>query len=169
MDDEKEKKHKRTKLKMRIAGSVLLVAGLICAVIGFIDISGGFGDPDGMPMFWLIMIGFPLIAIGATFLLFSFQRDLQRFVKNEGVPVFNEMGKEITPGLSSMAKAVGLAQDKLVCPSCGTANDVNAKFCKNCGVALSRVCPQCGEKLDADSAFCDNCGRKLDDDPPRTD
>lgn len=68
-----------------------------------------------------------------------------------------------------MAQAVGLAQDKLVCPSCGTANDVNAKFCKNCGVALSRVCPQCGEKLDADSAFCDNCGRKLDDDPPRTD
>lgn len=169
MDNEKEKKHKRTKLKMRIAGSVLLIAGLICAVIGFIDVSGGFGDFDDMPMFWLIMIGFPLIAIGAALLLFSFQRDLQRFVKNEGVPVFNEMGKEIAPGLSSMAKAVGLAQDKLVCPSCGTANDVNAKFCKNCGVALSRVCPQCGEKLDADSAFCDNCGRKLDDDPPRTD
>lgn len=162
MDENQERQHQKKKIIMRIIGSILIVVGAVCALIGFIDLSKSFKE-GRMPMFWLFFIGFPSIAIGGFMVIVSFQRSIQRYVKNESVPVFNEMGQQIAPGISSIANSVKRGVEQTVCPDCGTPNDKDAQFCKSCGKALAAVCPDCGEANEADAKFCNKCGRRLND------
>ncbi|HEX5239763.1 MAG TPA: adenylate/guanylate cyclase domain-containing protein, partial [Candidatus Limnocylindrales bacterium] len=46
----------------------------------------------------------------------------------------------------------------MVCSNCGTANAAGAKFCSECGSALSQACAACGATLVAGARFCSNCG-----------
>ena len=63
-------------------------------------------------------------------------------------------------------------EEARICPKCGTANSMNAKFCSQCGEAFAEpqpepktepVCPQCGTPLKGSEKFCSNCGKKLSD------
>ena len=47
------------------------------------------------------------------------------------------------------------------CPSCGTDNPDRAKFCVECGVALTRRCPNCGIETPPGAKFCAECGTSL--------
>lgn len=48
------------------------------------------------------------------------------------------------------------------CTKCDSQNDVDARFCKECGQSLVAVkCSACGAKLPGGSAFCNNCGLKV--------
>jgi len=49
----------------------------------------------------------------------------------------------------------------IACPSCGTENDANARFCVECGTRLSGGCPVCGTVNPPDAKFCMNCGNNL--------
>ena len=68
----------------------------------------------------------------------------------------------------------------VICKSCGTMNDVSAKFCSACGIALDEepqpaernerperhaddnsVCPLCGAGLQEDAIFCYTCGARI--------
>lgn len=162
MDENQERQHQKKKIIIRIIGSILLALGVVCAIIGFVDMSKSFQE-ERMPMIWLFFIGFPSIAIGGFMVIVSFQRSIQRYVKNESVPVFNEMGQQIAPGISSIANSVKRGVEQTVCPDCGTPNDKDAQFCKSCGKALAVVCPDCGEANEADAKFCNKCGRRLND------
>jgi len=48
------------------------------------------------------------------------------------------------------------------CAPCGTRNDLDARFCKSCGIALSgpgeRLCPVCPAVYDESLAACPSCG-----------
>ena len=44
------------------------------------------------------------------------------------------------------------------CPSCGRANDDDARFCSACAAELVATCPSCGTTLPADAVFCRACG-----------
>lgn len=136
MDENQERQHQKKKIIIRIIGSILLALGVVCAIIGFVDISKSFQE-ERMPMIWLFFIGFPLIAIGGFMVIVSFQRSIQRYVKNESVPVFNEMGQQIAPGISSIANSVKRGVEQTVCPDCGEANEADAKFCNKCGRRLN--------------------------------
>jgi class 3 adenylate cyclase/tetratricopeptide (TPR) repeat protein len=46
----------------------------------------------------------------------------------------------------------------MVCPRCGEANVTGAKFCVECGMALSSSCPTCGGSTDPRQKFCSECG-----------
>ena len=83
------------------------------------------------------------------------------YIKNESVPVFNEAGEEMKPGISAIAGAVKDAGKTVVCPYCGSANGADDNFCSKCGKALVFTCPRCNAKVSADSAFCPKCGEKL--------
>ena len=48
------------------------------------------------------------------------------------------------------------------CQNCTARNPENAKFCMNCGQALSLTCPNCSTALPAEAKFCLNCGHQLD-------
>jgi len=73
-----------------------------------------------------------------------------------------------------------MPQQLVVCPSCGSKNPVNTKFCGNCGASLAPpakrtcpncgtpmtnpaefVCPKCGTKNPPGTKFCGNCGEKF--------
>ena len=57
------------------------------------------------------------------------------------------------------------------CDKCGYENRDTAKFCSDCGAALSKksdgdasvACPACGAVAVNGAAFCGVCGRNLDD------
>jgi hypothetical protein len=48
------------------------------------------------------------------------------------------------------------------CTSCGTANAVGRKFCRECGARLGVQCPACGTIDSGGSKFCGECGSALD-------
>jgi class 3 adenylate cyclase len=47
------------------------------------------------------------------------------------------------------------------CPTCGTDNPANARFCIQCGAPLPRVCASCGAVNPAGARFCNQCGAPL--------
>lgn len=47
------------------------------------------------------------------------------------------------------------------CPTCGTDNDANARFCVQCGTRLATGCPVCGTVNQPGAKFCMNCGHNL--------
>jgi membrane protease subunit (stomatin/prohibitin family) len=57
------------------------------------------------------------------------------------------------------------AQQLVVCPSCGTKNPANVKFCSNCAASLApppkTICPNCKAEVPANMKFCGNCGANL--------
>ena len=52
------------------------------------------------------------------------------------------------------------------CKACGTINNDDAIFCKQCGVRLDgkKVCKSCGAENDLDAKFCNKCGVLIEDD-----
>ena len=44
------------------------------------------------------------------------------------------------------------------CPSCGRANEDDARFCSGCGAQIAAACPSCGAALPANAMFCRVCG-----------
>lgn len=48
------------------------------------------------------------------------------------------------------------------CGACGKLNVAGAKFCSECGSALTDLfCPKCGRKVSSDTNFCPQCGKRL--------
>src|SRR5581483_10696876 len=54
----------------------------------------------------------------------------------------------------------------MVCSSCGHENPSGAKFCAECGSALTLSCPSCGHAYRAGDRFCVECGTALAAAPP---
>jgi class 3 adenylate cyclase/tetratricopeptide (TPR) repeat protein len=52
--------------------------------------------------------------------------------------------------------------DTILCHACGTGNEVDRKFCGECGAALTRGCPSCGAANAPTVKFCGECGEALD-------
>ncbi|WNZ29479.1 MAG: SPFH domain-containing protein [Candidatus Bathyarchaeota archaeon] len=77
-----------------------------------------------------------------------------------GIALGNTLGKAMQPSQSS-----GGAQQVLLCPNCGSQNNVGAKFCGNCGKSLAPVakiiCPKCGAAMPESMKFCGNCGSPM--------
>ena len=54
-----------------------------------------------------------------------------------------------------------MTDDRVACPSCGTDNRADRRFCRSCGLALAPVCPACGAGSDPGDRFCGDCGATL--------
>src|SRR5258706_1713397 len=55
---------------------------------------------------------------------------------------------------------------RMKCPTCGTDNPANARFCIQCGTPLPRGCASCGAVNPAGARFCNQCGAPLATPPP---
>ena len=53
-----------------------------------------------------------------------------------------------------------LAEDEMICPSCGKKTH-KGKFCMECGSPLVSRCPKCGVEVPNGAKFCLECGEKL--------
>ena len=49
----------------------------------------------------------------------------------------------------------------MTCPTCKQAVQPGARFCGECGSALSRSCPACGAAVAGTPKFCHDCGSPL--------
>src|SRR5262245_43892944 len=47
------------------------------------------------------------------------------------------------------------------CEACGSENPERAKFCMECGRALSVACPACGAQVPPGARFCIECGGQV--------
>lgn len=158
MNEQEEKRYKRFKLGMKIAGLILIAGGLALLIAGFIDLA----TAEGMPRrFWCLIAGFPCFAFGIMLTMAGFRREIARFAAREHAPVVNELSKEIRPGIQSIASAAAEGLKASVCPACGAANGENARFCDQCGAALVKICPACKAENGQDAKFCNSCGAKL--------
>lgn len=160
--DEKAIKHAKNKKVLKIVGIVLLLAGVCCAVTGFVDMGLSMRRMEMPGLFFLLIIGFPSIAIGGMLTLMGFRKEMATYIKNESVPVFNEASEEMKPGISAVAGAVkeGVTAS-VICHACGESNTEGSNFCRKCGHPLSSVCPRCNAEVPSDAAFCPKCGERL--------
>ena len=156
-------KHLKTKKVFKILGISLLSIGTILALIGFIDFFVSINTSDMPHLFFLCMIGLPLIGVGLMFTLTGFRHEISSYVVQETAPITNEMSEAITPAVQNIAAAAkeGFEKTNEIRCSCGKYNEENSKFCGGCGKPLAKVCPACHKQIDGDNSFCNHCGTKL--------
>lgn len=165
--EEEKARHAKIKRTLKTIGFILLGAGIVLDIVFFVDMFTSEGMPQ---LFFLGIIGLPMTAFGAMFLIWGYQREISRYAKNEGVPIVNDAAQELKPAVKAVAEAVKEADGEAkvdkgkttVCPACGKVNQPQNKFCDGCGARLYKICPACGAKQDADDVFCGECGAKLD-------
>ncbi len=128
----------------RMFGVVLVGTALVLIVMGGLDFFGtvnSFGPPT---KFWMFFVGIPMLAVGGWFLQAGFAGAGARYIAGELSPVARDTaeyltdGKGIgnlgvTPGSTPQAGAAGGPY----CRSCGTRNDVDARFCDSCGTTMA--------------------------------
>jgi hypothetical protein len=142
--------HSKTRQFLRSLGPAIAVVGLLLTVIGFGSLLSSFGSHEFPRYFWCVFVGLPLLAVGMAVSQFGFLGSFACYVAGETAPVqkdtFNYLAEGTKPGVRDLATAVGeglaagmhKAHDaRKRCLSCDHDNDLDAKFCKNCGAALA--------------------------------
>jgi len=166
--------HTGTRSVLRVVGPCCVIVGLIFVIVGMVSFFPAFVGSGPPRYFWCASLGMPFLAVGGIMCKFGYMGAIGRYVVNEVAPVskdaFNymadgtkeaigEVAAVIDEGLRSGAGAMEVRV--LRCHKCNADNEVSAKFCKECGAAVtkSKPCGICGELNDADAKFCDNCGK----------
>jgi len=118
-----------------------------------------------------IVPGMLCLILGIAASRFAFQGAVARYQAAEYAPVVTDTANYVARGAkqgirevsSAIADGIRSEREGVTCPSCSTANDADARFCDNCGGALSTdvECSACGEDNDADAKFCKSCGKPL--------
>lgn len=171
-----EKKYDGFAKKLKIIGWILAPIGLICTIIAMVDFFMSTESWDSPRLFFLSFIGLPLFGVGLMCLLFGYRRKITDFVVTQGAPVAkdftnymaNETGDSIAKVAGKVAAEVNRSAkggvegvDSNTCCKCGTENPIGAKFCSNCGNALTKKCPYCGAENDDGAKYCNVCGKQL--------
>ncbi len=164
--------HETARKFFRIVGPLVLVVGGSFMLVGFGSFFSAFGGGGPPRLFWCSFVGMPLLFVGIVMTKFGFMGAIIRYQAGEIAPVgkdtFNYMADGTKDGVRTVATAIatGLQQASrkgtLACSACGHSNDDLARFCDQCGAALSKTCPSCGERNDGDAKFCDGCGNRLE-------
>jgi len=176
MSLQNDPKHNQTRGFLRVLGPAIAVLGLIFVVIGLVSFFSSFGSFQPPRYFWCAFIGMPLLAVGVGISKFAYLGAVSRYMADEVTPVgkdvVNYMAHGTKDAIGEVASAIGqglglkasTSPTQLVrCHKCNADNEVDAKFCKQCGSPLtkSKPCPNCDELNDPDARFCDNCGKPL--------
>lgn len=124
------------------------------------------GPENGLfTVFGLLVVG---VGIGLT--SYGYMGAVARYEAAEVAPVaadtVNYVAEETSEGIEKIARAIGEGMNhekvsQVVCPSCKTANDADARFCKSCAAPLVKTCPACKKSNAPDARFCDHCGAEL--------
>jgi hypothetical protein len=175
MDDNRiDPGHNSTRDIFRTIGPILIVIGGGFMIVGLVDFFSAFGGFHPPTLFWCCFVGMILLGIGIHLTRLGYMGKIMRYMSQEMAPpakdTFNYLADETKDGIKTVAGAVaegvreGFAdksRSAVRCQGCGTANLGDAKFCIQCGRALtkSRKCPHCNELNDPHANFCQNCGQ----------
>ncbi|NBI27713.1 zinc ribbon domain-containing protein [Chengkuizengella marina] len=165
--------HKLARKILRIIGPIILFGGILSFVIFMVDLFTlkGFEQPN-YP--WLPFVGIPLIFVGLVVSGLGYGSVVARYQSREYSPVvsdtFNHLSKKSSDGIRNISKAIkeGVSQEtnspqtrSLSCSKCGTDNENDAMFCKNCAQSLQLSCSKCGSFNESNAKFCDQCGERI--------
>ena len=154
--------HENKKKTIKIVGFVLVAVGGILTAIGLISFFNAFSTLSTPDFFWCAFIGLPLLGTGVSLLTFGYRRETMKYIKDESLPIYKETYYEAKPEINDFISSIKGNGEAIKCPSCGTINDDNHNFCKQCGQSLSkRKCLYCMSEVDEDANFCPKCGKKL--------
>jgi len=141
--------HSTSRQFLRMLGPTTAVLGLLLTIIGFGSLLSSFGSPEMPKYFWCAFIGLPLLGVGVAMSQFGFLGSFIRYVSGEAAPVqkdtFNYLAEGTKEGVKTVATAIGeglaagMRKDEYVgkhCLTCNHENEMDAKFCKNCGSSL---------------------------------
>jgi hypothetical protein len=148
-DSKIDPKHSASRLILRMLGLTILGLGLLFTVIGFGSLLSTIGSFEPPRYFWCAFVGIPLLFVGAAMSMFGFLGTFTRYVSGEAAPVqrdtFNYLAEGVQEGVRTVSTAIGeglaagMHNDRSVgkqCLNCHHDNDLDAKFCKNCGISL---------------------------------
>ncbi len=187
-----EENHQKIKRKLKKSSKIclaigipVLIAGIVLFIIGFSNFNSSSISTAGSKMAMLaagsfvIFIGFVLIAVGIYTTFFAHAREISSYTASSVAPVIKDTAEYLAPTTNNVVKEIsesiseGIAKGKsssnkgdnagkVVCQNCGQKNESTAKFCSNCGNAITqeKFCSSCGSKLESDAKFCSNCGQK---------
>jgi ribosomal protein L40E len=161
-----------------VFGLVLLGLGLVLTAIGLINFFTAFGTIQALRYLGAVVLGLPLIAIGAGLTRVGYSGEIMRDFSRGGTPGVRDAANplaEFTPqGVETTARATvrGSATAEgesgpsepwsIRCHRCQAPNPPNAKFCNQCGTTLEGgTCASCGAALAAGARFCNQCGQPI--------
>ncbi len=166
--------HNSTRRALRAAGPVLAVIGSVLTIVGLADFFLAIMTSRTPILFCCAFVGMPLLFVGLVLISYGYMGKVARYVAQETAPVgkdtFNYVADGTRGGVKTVAGAVGeglrgsglggAGPTMVRCPKCNALAPAEAKFCGQCGQALSKTkpCPNCREWNDPDAKFCDNCG-----------
>jgi hypothetical protein len=167
--------HAAPRTFFRLAGPLMLAAGAIFMIVGFVDFVHSMNSWDPPKLFWCFFVGMPLLFFGAVGTNLGYMGRMARYVAEEQTPVvtdaFNYAAQQTKGSVRDIAQAIGeglrggpaSSPAEVRCPKCQHINEPGARFCSKCGapVAQRRECPNCRHENDLAAHFCDNCGQAL--------
>jgi len=143
-------KHTSTRRVLRMLGPILAGIGLLLTIIGIASFFASFVSFGPPRCFWCAFLGMPLLFVGLVICGFAFQGAIARYQAGEVAPVakdtINYLAEGTKEGVKTVATAIsegmatgmsGSRKADTCCPRCSHSNDADAKFCKNCGAALT--------------------------------
>ena len=141
---------------LRICGLLLLLFGIALTVAGAVLVRGG------SPLWYIMFVGIPIMIVGVFLFVFSFQREVVRYVTTEQLSE-----PEMIPGSALTAYPAPAEEATVVC-CCGEVNPAGSLFCRKCGRSLRVACPSCGAFVPCDGDYCTKCGAPLNGDKNNT-
>ena len=126
-------KNNRVKIILKYSGIILLLAGFIFTIVGFVDFFNSVLEKAKPALLWCMFLGLPFMGLGSGFSFFAFKRELitsqethqQKPCKNEEISI----NSQNTPSSN-----------------------------KN---QLEKTCAYCGKILSSTDVYCSGCGNKL--------
>ena len=129
----------------RVLGVVLVLVGLALVGTALADFFASFSSlGEGMPTkFWMAFVGWPVLAVGIWAVMAGFMGTASRYVAGETLPVVKD-------GLGYLTQGHGLGGIGRVADATPTDRATAARYCTECGAALSgtaRFCSGCGHAV----------------------
>lgn len=94
---------------LRIAGPVIFLSGLLCAIIAGVSLFASAGSFERPHYFWLGFVGLPLMFVGGVLCQFGFMGAVARFIAGESAPVaadtVNYLAEETKGAVETVAQA----------------------------------------------------------------
>ena len=157
---------------MNLFGPAVMGLGVILTGIGLFSYFASrskFQIPNHL---WCVMVGVPLIGIGASLTNLGHHEEILRELEEEVSPAAlaplieaKRRGTEARPHLPESGLSTATNGDLpeesaiVLCGRCEASNPADARFCNQCGTSLlTQKCPECGAMLTPVARFCNQCG-----------
>ncbi len=170
--------HEKKRGRVRRLGLALGALGAAMLVAGLADLLANVCGQVHPRLFWLAILGVPLVMAGGALLAFGFLGAISRYSAAEVSPaardaidvtargVMDTLRAAARAAAESAAAGVSAARQSaggLACPKCQRMAPAQARFCAECGSVLitSKPCPRCRSLNEAEAKFCGHCGAAL--------